>query len=112
MTNPEYQRLAREFLDMWQKQMGSVVRDKQFIEAMLQMTKTWQNPYGNTAKPSAADASHPANARDRDMAQLAFRIGMCEQRLSALEAGAKKPAARRAGKAKPSSARRGKKPRR
>jgi hypothetical protein len=110
MTNPDYQRLARDFMDMWQKQMGSVVRDKQFIQAMLDMTKNWQNPYASAQKPAYPHAADADDAKLGDLAQLAFRIGMCEQRLLALEAAAKpKSAGKR--KAKPSGARRGKKPR-
>jgi hypothetical protein len=110
MTNPDYQRLARDFMDMWQKQMGSVVRDKQFIEAMLGMTKNWQNPYAGAKTTRNSDPADAADAGAGDMAQLAFRIGMCEQRLSALE-GAGKPKSGGKRKAKPGRAGRGKKPR-
>jgi hypothetical protein len=103
MTNPDYQRLAREFMDMWQKQMGSVVRDKQFIEAMLDMTKNWQNPYAGAKTTRNTNTAAADDAGDGDLAQLAFRIGMCEQRLAALESGQRK--------AKPGGAKRGKKPR-
>jgi hypothetical protein len=100
MTNEHYQKLARDFLDMWQNQVGSVVRDKQFIEAMLQMTKNWQSAYGQSENTTASRPAHAADAGHGDLAQLAFRIGMCEHRLAALEAAAAKPA--RSAKPNPS----------
>lgn len=88
MTNP-YQNIAKDFMDLWQKQVQSVVSDKQFIHAMLELLRSMQNPetYGQKQKPSTA--AHPADASDAlhgDLAGLAFRIGQCEKRLASLEA--------------------------
>jgi hypothetical protein len=111
MSTSPYQTLAREFLDLWQKQMASVVGDKEFIAAMLDMVQNLNthNAHGTKAKSAAANASDSADADDGNVARLAFRLAMCEQRLAALEAGAKKPAGKPAAGKRP--ARRGKKPR-
>ncbi|MFW0776825.1 MAG: hypothetical protein ACN2B6_03795 [Rickettsiales bacterium] len=87
MTNP-YQQMAKQFMDLWQKQVSTVVSDKEFIQAMLDLTKQMQNPenYGKTSPTSSA--SDPADAPDAqhgDMAQLAFRLSQCEKRIAALE---------------------------
>src|SRR5688572_11312085 len=87
MQPPPYQQLAKEFMDLWQKQVSSVVSDKQFIHAMLEMFQTMQMPdYERKSKPSTA--SQPADAPDAGhelLAELAFRLAMCEKRLAALE---------------------------
>ena len=102
-----YQKLAKDFMDLWQKQVSTVISDKQFIHAMLEMFQSMQAPgtYG-TAKPSASDPAHAAHADHGMLAELAFRLTMCEQRLSALEQSAKKP-----GRAAKSHSKRSKKPR-
>lgn len=89
MTDNPYQDVAKEFLDLWQKQMTSVMGDKQFIHAMLELFQNMQS------KPNAAPnaktnttASNPANAPAAErmlLDQLAFRVAMCEKRLAALE---------------------------
>ena len=66
--------------------------DKQFIHAMLELFQNMQ------AKPNAkptATASNTANAPAPEhgvLAELAFRVAMCEKRLAALES--KQPATR------------------
>lgn len=86
-----YQKLAKDFMDLWQKQVASVVSDKQFIHAMLEMFQSMQAPgtYG-TAKPTASNPAHAADADHGLLAELAFRLAMCEQRLAALEQQCKK----------------------
>ena len=106
MSENPYQNMAKQFMDLWQKQVASVMSDKQFIHAMLDLLKTAQNP---DAYAKAAASSQPARADDAghgDMANLAFRLAQCERRLGALENTAKKPP--RAAK---SAVRRSKKPR-
>src|SRR5476649_1192049 len=108
MQNNPYQHIAKEFMDLWQKQISSVISDKQFIQAMLEMFQTAQNPAHDRTR-TAADPAHPADAADADhglLAELAFRLAMCEKRLAALEGQGKKP------KATKRAARGSKKPRR
>lgn len=109
MQNNAYQQLAKEFMDLWQKQISSVVSDKQFIQAMLEMFQNMQNP-GNDRKSSGTNASDPAHSADADhgmLAELAFRIASLEKRVAALESG---QGTGKRGDAK-SSGRGGKKPR-
>ena len=93
MQNSPYQQMAKEFMDLWQKQISSVISDKQFLQAMLELFQSAQNK-GND-RPSSA--SNPANATAADhgvVAELAFRVAMCEKRLATLEHQAKKPVAK------------------
>lgn len=111
MADDKYQYLAGELLDLWQKQMGSVVRDKQFIEAMLNNLRNFQPEQFNAKR-----ASKPADAADDvhdKLVELTFRLSACERRLASLESGrGGKPAKPgRAGKAKPGRAKGSKKPR-
>ena len=120
MTNTPYQQMAKEFMDLWQKQIASVVSDKQFIGAMLDMLKTANPKFYDSTKHSSAHSADASDADGRSLAELAFRVAMCEKRLAALESGrkssaaavrakgGKKPAAAKAGK---SSGRGSKKPR-
>ncbi|MDE3015576.1 MAG: hypothetical protein KGI29_01440 [Pseudomonadota bacterium] len=110
MQQPPYQQMAREFMDLWQKQVASVMSDKEFIRAMLDIVQTMQSPHA--AATATASASDPSPAVDADaglLAQLAFRMEMCERRLADLEAR-KNPAAKR--KAQKRTGRGSKKPRR
>jgi hypothetical protein len=104
MTNAGYQQLAKEFMDLWQKQVASVVSDKQFLQSMLEMFQVAQSQFtpgqaGHDAASASAESGYPADANAGLLADLAFRVAMCEKRLAALEQPAKpkrKPAAKRA----------------
>lgn len=97
-----YGDMTQQFLELWQKQWGSVMSDKQFIRAMLDMLQTVQQGAYGTGKPSH---SHPAAQPDDDerVAELTARLAECEDRIAALEAAAK-PGKRPA--AKPAASRR------
>lgn len=111
MPENPYQDAAKEFINLWQKQMTSVMGDKQFIHAMLELFQNTQvkpNAKANTAAANPTDA--PA-AEHGLLTELAFRVAMCEKRLAALESALKtggdvaKPAAKRS---KPGSKKPGK----
>lgn len=113
MNENPYQDVAKDFLNLWQKQMTSVMGDKQFIHAMLELFQNMQtqpnakqNAKSNPATPNPTDA--PA-AEHGLLDQLTFRLAMCEKRLAALEAkkSVARPTVRRAAKRNPA---RGKKP--
>jgi len=100
MQNPAYQQLAKEFMDLWQKQISAAISDKQFIQSMLGMFQSVKNPANEHTRPSTS--AHASAAPDADhgvLAELAFRLAMCEKRLSALEQRDKKPAAKRSARA-------------
>lgn len=89
MTDNPYQDVAKEFVNLWQKQMSSVMGDKQFIHAMLELFQNMQvkpNAKATTAASNPADA--PA-AEHGTLTELAFRVAMCEKRLAALESASK-----------------------
>lgn len=99
MSHNSYQDIAKEFLDIWQKQISSVMGDKQFIQAMLDILQNMQKQNHAKEKPANSTTTHDTGG---DMlAKLAFRLAMCEKRLAALESQgqATKKTAR---KAKPS----------
>ena len=113
MTDQLYQQLARQYLDLWQKQMSGVFRDKEFIQTMLEMMQGF--PHGSEKSYATASSRPARSADDGDgmLDELTFRLSMCERRLAALEGKRAKPVARvRPGKAKSSARARGKKPRR
>ncbi len=105
MTQPDYHKIAREFMDLWQKQLSAVVRDKQFVHAMLEMMQSMQAGNGKPFQ-QAADAPDAPDADARVLSELAFRVAMCERRLAALESGGKQKPAKsaRAGKTEKSPA--------
>lgn len=116
MPNSSYQQMAKEFMDLWQKQISTVISDKQFIQAMLEMFQSSQNPSAHEAK--RASSSHAANTASADhgvVAELAFRLSMCEKRIATLEHQLKKSPAKRNAKSnktvRSSPAGRSKKPR-
>ncbi len=84
MTQNPYQDIAKEFMDLWQKQMTSVMGDKQFIHAMLELFQNMQAP--NAKANTAANASDTSAPEHGLLTELAFRVAMCEKRLAALEA--------------------------
>lgn len=103
-ANP-YQDVAREFLDLWQKQVASVMGDKQFIHAMLELLKNMQAKAHDKPATTASNPADTSSSEHGVLAELAFRLAMCEKRIAALES--KRPASR--GTAK-TNTRRGKKP--
>jgi hypothetical protein len=97
MQNAAYQLLAKEFMDLWQKQISSVISDKQFIQSMLEMFQSAQNGAHDHKRHAAA--SHAADASDANhgvLDEFAFRLAMCEKRLAVLERQPKKTAKRSA----------------
>ena len=93
MDKKQYQQLAGEFIDMWQKQLETVITDKQFVEQMFaglqQMT--------NYATPDSHEqaAPTPPDAISEQLSQLDFRLRMVEQRLEKLESKPAKPRAKK-----------------
>jgi hypothetical protein len=97
MTSNPYQDLAKEFLDIWQKQIGSVMGDKQFIHAMLELLQQLQAKQTYAKPTTTANTAAASGSEHELLAELAFRVAMCEKRLAALESAPharKKPAAK------------------
>jgi hypothetical protein len=101
-ANP-YQDVAKEFLDVWQKQIASMVGDKQFIQAFLEMFQNMQKQnyaHTQTSNPASNSAATPDAGNDM-LAQLTFRLAMCEKRIATLESEktvSKKPESRKTAK--------------
>ena len=96
MDNTQYQKLAAEFIEMWQKQLGNVVTDQRFVEQMfagLQQMANYANP-GSYERP----VSTATDDVDERLGELDFRLRMAEERIGKLEselqskAGAKRAA--------------------
>ena len=66
MSENPYQGMAQQFMELWQKQVASVMSDKQFIHAMLDLLKTAQNPepYAKAAASSQSSRTHDAGDGD------------------------------------------------
>jgi hypothetical protein len=121
--SPDFDELAKKYLDLWQQQIAGLARDPAKMTdaatAWSQMASSFlaasPNPFTATphdsasAAPSAhrpAPASAPPGAGGLDPLQLLRRLDDIERRLSALESqpGAKRsraPARGRGGGAKP-----------
>ena len=97
MKQQDYQQLASEFIDLWQKQLGQMVTDKQFIESMFQGLQQMAN-VANPNSHEHATTSSPDDVAEQ-LSQLDFRLRMVEGRLQKLESKhrAKKPAAKTTG---------------
>ena len=89
MSENPYQGMAQQFMELWQKQVASVMSDKQFIHAMLDLLKTAQNPEPYAKAAASSQSSRTHDAGDGDVAGLAFRLTMCERRIKELEAALK-----------------------
>jgi hypothetical protein len=85
MPENPYQDIAKEFVNLWQKQMSSVMGDKQFIHAMLELFQNMQVKPNAKANTAASNPSDAPVAEHRVITELAFRLAMCEKRLAALE---------------------------
>jgi len=110
-----YQHLTRQFLDLWQKQLATMMNDKDFIHAMLdflQKPEYGASPFNPGQNHAASAFTHAANAGIAPDAtgagafplyELERRLRACEQRIEQLERAA---AERQTGKeaAKPVSA--------
>ena len=103
---PDLDALAKQYLDLWQQQLGGISKDQQTAEIMAQTmelmnagasafaTMATQNQ-GNadadaTSSPTTTADSAAPGASDSDVAELTRRIERLEKRLDSLETGAKK----------------------
>lgn len=117
---PDLEALAKQYLDLWQSQLGGMAGDEQSSEIMAKTvelmntgaatfaamsaagamnkgndhatTPDFANPFNwGAAGPPGAETPAPApGASDHDMAELTRRLERLEGRIAELEAGAKK----------------------
>ena len=108
---PDLDALAKQYLDLWQQQLGGVSEDQQTAKIMAQTMELMnagaaaiasmatQNPgnqnQGNadadaSSSPSTAAGGAAPGASDLDLAELAQRLERLEKRLDSLETGTKK----------------------
>ena len=103
---PDLDALAKQYLNLWQQQLGGISKDQQTAEIMAQTmelmnagasafaTMATQNQ-GNadadaSSSPSTAAGGATPGAPDPDLAELARRLERIEKRLDILEAGTPK----------------------
>jgi hypothetical protein len=117
---PDLQNLAKQYLDLWQDQLGGVSKDPQTAEIMAQTMElmnadahtfatmaaaaqsggnTGDNDQGDSdgnppphdsSGAGARPAGAPSGAADPDLAKLARRLERIEERLDLLEAASRK----------------------
>jgi hypothetical protein len=103
---PDLDALAKQYLNLWQQQLGGISKDQQTAEIMAQTmelmnagasafaTMATQNQgYADadaSSSPSTAASGASPGASDLDVAELARRIARLEKRLDSLETGVKK----------------------
>ncbi|MDJ0951039.1 MAG: hypothetical protein QNJ94_19180 [Alphaproteobacteria bacterium] len=102
---PDLDRLARQYLDLWQDQVAAMAADPSVAEAMSRLLgwtamagPLWGEPGGGSqqsgrpAGGGAANAAGPAaaaaasDAGGRDLGEFTRRLADLEERLAALEA--------------------------
>ena len=123
---PDLDALAKQYLDLWQQQLGGVAKDQQTADIMAQTielmktsaaafaamaprsdtrtdtqnhTQTQGNADANDPSPTSAGGPAPGVA-DPDLAELSGRLEQLEKRLDTLEAGTKKSRRKPASKPK------------
>ena len=104
---PDLDALAKQYLDLWQQQLGGISKDQQTAEIMAQtmeLMNAGASAFATMAKqnqgyadadaasssPSTAASGASPGASDLDGAELARRIARLEKRLDSLETGVKK----------------------
>lgn len=87
MSEMDYQALARQFMDMWQGQMGKAMMDPKFMQSMLEVMQQMQMPMAGMGGAYAADrpAADAAEHSDGAVAELERRLAACEARIALLE---------------------------
>jgi len=77
------EKMARDFLDLWQKQLNSTMKEPDIAGEMMRNMQAMQQKFfegGNvTAQPDVSEHG------DDELRKLDQRIRACEQRLDALE---------------------------
>lgn len=84
MTDNPYQHMAKQFVDMWQKQLSDMLVDENFVASMVDMMhQSGGFPNANAAPfanaPVSPDAANPA------VGQLERRLASAEGRIAELE---------------------------
>lgn len=99
---PDLDALAKQYLDLWQQQLGGISKDQQTAEIMAQTmelmnagasafaTMATQNQGYADADASSSPSTAASGASNLDVAELARRIARLEKRLDSLETGVKK----------------------
>ena len=108
---PEFDALAKRFLDLWEQQASAFAADPDVAAAMAAILDpanlaglrgrasglSRENAATGTRKAASQDraeaAHHSSRERDDDLVELARRVAACEERIAALEARARKKGA-------------------
>ena len=110
---PELDDLARRYLDLWQDQLAGLAADDEVAEVMartLELMTTGAAALAHNPRADADDRACPEDGTqtasparggaDPDLAELAGRVGVLEERIAALEAGTGRRRRRRKGRPK------------
>src|SRR5262249_8508226 len=104
---PDLASLAKRYLDLWQEHLIAMAADPELAENMAPFLAALRPPpaappnaahHGEPA-PRAASAAAPSRERGDVVAELLRRVAALEERLAALEGGARSP--RQRARAKP-----------
>src|SRR5690606_10450740 len=83
MTDNPYHPMARQFVEMWQKQLSDMLVDPQFVAAAIDMMhQTGGFPHASPSAPHAPLSPDAANAL---VGQLERRLASAEGRIAELE---------------------------
>lgn len=89
MTDNPYQLMAKQFVDMWQKQLSDMLVDENFVANVIDMMhQSGGFPHAGQASQHAASAANTALSPDAANAlvgQLERRLASAEGRIAELE---------------------------
>jgi|GEM_PF-3857995 len=81
----EYQKMAGQFVDMWQKNVATLMNDSQFMNRFLQMMQQSTNHPKEQSEAPTTRPTAPPEPIDAALAECKTRLAGIEQRLFMLE---------------------------
>jgi TolA-binding protein len=86
MTDTPYQHMAKQFVDMWQKQLSDMLVDENFVANLIDMMhQQGVQPHAQPASSSPANSAVSPDATNAVVGQLERRIASAEGRIAELE---------------------------
>lgn len=103
-ANNPYQQMAKQFMDLWQEQLATMITDKEFVQSMLDLLQKAPmsfnempeafNPakmYEKSTYQSTGGAAPASGAGGAALALIEQRLASIEKRLAALESAQSEP---------------------
>ncbi|MCH2547269.1 MAG: hypothetical protein MK052_06650 [Alphaproteobacteria bacterium] len=88
MTDNSYQLMAKQFVDMWQKQLADMLVDENFVANVvdtMHQTGGFPNDPSHHTNAASAHSTVSSDAANAALAQLERRLASAEGRIAELE---------------------------